>query len=449
MSMATADTARLLLALALILCAAHACGYLFVVLRQPRVIGEIVGGLLLGATVLGTVAPELQAQLFPTEGPTRSVLGACYQLGLMLLMFCSGAEMRTVFRRGEERTVTLVTISGIALPFVAGLLLFVAVDPQPLIGPANSRTALILVSALAIAVTSIPVISRIMSDLGVLGTSFARIVLGVAVIEDLIVYVVLAIALGLVSTSGGSEFGVAGLLGLEAGTTGALVFHVAATLILFTGILAIGPRAFRWSRHRRWNALERSNPVAYHVVFLFAVTLLTVALGITPMVGAFLAGVAASTGTGPRSVIARESIRTFSFAFFVPVYFALVGFQLDLARHFNVLFFAWFFAFACAAKALSVYLGARVAGEDRFSATNLAIAMNARGGPGIVLAGVSYEAEVISAEFYAALVMLAVVTSLLAGSWLGRLVRSGRPLRVEPPAEKLPGSPAASVTATS
>ena len=124
MKLAAADFASLLLAVGLLLGAAHAVGHLFTLMRQPRVIGEIMGGLLLGPTVFGVLAPELQAAVFPTEGPVASVLGWNYQIGLLLLMFASGAEMRSVFRRDESRVVGLVTVVGVVLPFAAGVLLF-------------------------------------------------------------------------------------------------------------------------------------------------------------------------------------------------------------------------------------------------------------------------------------------------------------------------------------
>ena len=115
----------------------------------------------------------------------------------------------------------------------------------------------------------------------------------------------------------------------------------------------------------------------------------------------------------------------------MPIYFAIVGLQLDLIQHFDLGFFAWFLVFACVVKSASVYLGARLAGESPRGSRNLAVATNARGGPGIVLASVTFAAGIISEEFYAALVMLAIVTSMLAGTWLGHIVRAGKPLRDE------------------
>jgi len=426
------EVAQVLTAVGLLLVAAHGVGHAFAVLRQPRVIGELTGGLLLGPTVLGAVVPGAQAWLFPTDGSAAIVLAWSSQLGLLLLMFCSGVEMRSVLRRDERRVVAWVTVTGVALPFLAGVAAFRLVDSSDLMGEARSEGALLIVFALAIAVTSIPVIARIMLDLGVLETSFARVVLGVAVLEDVIVYVVLALALGMAETPTEESFGLPGVLGLDPGGILALGLHTLVTIAFFVVMLTVGGRAFSWSRRQRWNVVANGNPIAYQLVFLFGSTLVCLLLGITPLFGAFLAGIAASAERPDVGSQTQESIKAFSFAFFVPLYFAGVGLELDLLHDLDAAFFGWFLVLACGVKSASVYLGARLGGETPPGARNLAIATNARGGPGIVLASVTYAAGIISVEFYAALVMLAVVTSMLAGTWLGHVVRLGRPLRDEP-----------------
>jgi len=425
MGSTASEVAHLLIPLALLLTAAHVVGHLFVLFGQPRVIGEIAGGLLLGPTLFGALAPALQSQLFPTEGETAAVVGVTYQLGLLLLMFCSGAEMRAVFRRDEARVVGVVALIGVAVPFTVGVLAFRLVDPGPLMGNAHSRSGVLIVFALAIAVTSIPVISRIMYDLGVIETSFARVVLAVAVLEDVFVYVVLAMTLS-VTDEGAHQFG------LQGTSASGLLFHVTATLGVFVVMLSLGARSFSWFQRQRWNLVARSNAIAYHLLFLFAGTLVCLGLGVTPVFGAFLAGIAVSADQTPSFVQARESIKAFSFAFFVPVYFAIVGLQLDLVRHLDIVFLAWFLVLACVVKSGSVYAAARLAGEASRGAQNLALATNARGGPCIVLASVTFAAGIISEEFYTALVMLAIITSMVAGTMLARVVRAGAPLRDEP-----------------
>jgi Kef-type K+ transport system membrane component KefB len=431
--MKSVEIARLLAALALLVCAAHGVGTVFAKLHQPRVIGEIVGGLLLGPTVLGALLPGAFRAVFPVHGPSAETLSAISQLGLLLLMYCSGIELRTVFHRRDRVAVSVITATSVLIPFALGLAIVEIVPTGHLLGTAHSTGALALVFALAVAVTSIPVISRIMLDLGILHTPFARIVLGVAVIEDTIVYIVLAIALGLVSRSSSDVFGITELIGLKPGTPGFMVFHVAITLIFFVAMLTLAPRLHAWALRQRFNLLRNSSPIGYQLVFVFAATLVCLALGMTPLFGAFLAGVAASSVNEPKVSAARGAVKDFAFAFFVPVYFAMVGLQLDLLHHFDPLFFLWFLVFACLVKTASVYLGARIARETPTSALNLAIAMNARGGPGIVLASVALTAGIINREFYAALVLLVILTSLAAGSWLDRVVSAGKPLRPETP----------------
>ncbi len=145
-----------------------------------------------------------------------------------------------------------------------------------------------------------------------------------------------------------------------------------------------------------------------------------------PLYGAFVAGTAIAVSDNSLVLRDHNALAGVSFGFFIPVYFAIIGIQLDLIHHFDVPFFLGFLAVACVAKALSVYLGARLSREDRFTSASLAIAMNARGGPGIVLASTAFAAGIINETFFVSLVMLSVVTSLLAGSWLERVaVRLG------------------------
>jgi Kef-type K+ transport system membrane component KefB len=428
-TLSNSEVARFLGALALLLASAHLFGYLFKRLHQPRVIGEILGGLVLGPTVLGTLLPGLKGWAFPDAGPTAAVLAAVYQLGLLFLMFSAGTEIRSSFSPGERKTVGFVTLTGTVLPLGAGFLVLAVFDPAGLAGPSSHPGALGLVFAIAIAITSIPVISRIMHDLGILDTAFARIVLSVAVLEDVLLYVLLAIALALVQRSEANAFGLPELLGIDPSSALGTGYYVLATLAVFTLLLVLGPPSLRLGVRSRFNVLKRASPIASQILVLFSVTGIAMVLGVTPVFGAFVAGIVAATARGERAVQARASIREFAFAFFVPIYFAIVGLRLDLIRQFDLLFFLVFLLFASAVKALSVYLGSRLSGEGRSAALNLAVALNARGGPGIVLASVALDADIISREFYSALVMLAIVTSLVAGSWLERVVRKGTALR--------------------
>jgi Kef-type K+ transport system membrane component KefB len=430
----TADLAHTLIALAAILLSAHGMGSLFVRFRQPRAVGEILGGLLLGATVLGWVWPSAQGWVFPTDGSTPVVLGAVYQLGLLLLLFIAGSELRTVFHRGERRTVVAVFATGMAIPFVAGLGISQLIDQESLWGPNGNTTSFVLVFSIALAITSIPVISRIMHDLGILDTAFARVVLGVAVLEDLVLYVVLAIAIGYAGGPGSTLFGLPSALGISGGSNADLIYHVASTLAFLALFVMAGPPVYRWIGGLEVNVIQRATPIAHQLTFMILSTAAALMLGLEAFFGAFVAGIVVAA-TEPEPSQATLAIRSFSLAFFIPVYFAGIGLGLDLIHGFDVVFFVGFLLAACVIKAASVYLGARAAGEDRFSSLNLSVAMNARGGPGIVVASTAFTAGIIDSNFFAVLVLLAIITSLAAGAWLERVPRDKLLTRPsEPPA---------------
>ncbi|MFI6604741.1 cation:proton antiporter [Nonomuraea sp. NPDC050536] len=423
MSLTTADVTHVLLALTLLLLAAHAVGYVFGMLRQPPVIGEIIGGLLLGPTLLGAIAPGFSQWIFASSKVTSSVLGAVYQIGLLLLMFLVGTELRFRATRGEVRTVALITSIGLAVPFAVGLALASLLDTKRFAGPAGTPVALGLVFGIAVAVTSIPVISRILMDLQLLETPFARLVLSVAVLEDVALYVVLAVVLGI--DNGGSQ-GVFGLwsLGDTDDVTLTVTYYVVASLVFLGIALVLGARTVFSLANSRFNLIERRNPTAFRLLVLFTAVLACTGLGINPIFGALIAGIACRKADGgPEAAVSTVTwapLKQFAQAFFIPVYFAVVGLKLDLLHNVDFVFLGWFFALACLTKAASVWVAARLAGEDRRSAVQLAVAMNARGGPGIVLATVTFGAGIINQMFFTVLVLLSIVTSQIAGYWLDR-----------------------------
>jgi len=438
MSLATTDVAHLLMALAALLLAAHAVGSVFVRFRQPRAIGEVMGGLLLGATVFGYLTPSAQSWLFPATGATPTVLSAVNQLGLLLLLFITGTEIRRVFHRDERRTVGAVFATGMLIPFAAGVVILQVTNLHRMWGPNGNSTSFLLVFAIAMAVTSIPVISRIMHDLGILDTTFARVVLGVAVLEDLVLYVVLAVAIGYAGAKSGTLFGLPDALGLRGGTAADMVYHIAATLAFLGASLVIGPPLYRWVGGLKVNLIQRASPIAHQLTFMFLATIAALGLGLEAFFGALVAGiVVGSTEKEPSE--ATMAVTSFALAFFIPIYFAMIGLGLDLVHGFSLVFFVGFLLAACVIKSISVYLGARAAGETSGSSLNLAVAMNARGGPGIVVASTAFAAGIISQPFYAVLVLLAILTSLAAGAWLERVPRERLLVR--------PGAPAAAAAA--
>src|SRR5437660_2042464 len=402
----------LILFLAILLTTAHLLGYLFAKLRQPRVIGEILAGIALGPFVLGrwpafTHGLQLEAAI----APKKAALDLIYYMGLLMLMFISGAETRALFQKHERRQIAWLAAMGTVLPFFIMLALGSLIPLGWFMGVKDNRTALVLVMSIAVAVTSIPVISRIFFDLKILHTRFARLVLGVAVLEDIGLWTVLAVATALAESAGLPRTKIAA--------------HIIISLVYFGLGLTLVPRAFKRISKSRFNLLAINSPVTFTLLIVFGYVAVAGLLDVNLVFAAFLAGFAVSR---KRLGDALEIISRFSFALFIPVYFALVGYKLIFGKSFSILMLLSFLAGACLLKLISVVLGARLAGLRRLDVINLAVATNARGGPGIVLASVAYEAGIISAAFYTTLVLVAVLTSQAAGAWLEFGLRRGWPL---------------------
>jgi len=406
------DLTSILLILLLLAGLAQLLAYAFARLRQPKVVGEIVAGIVLGPALLGRL-PFFQ-HLLSTGKQQHNILDFVYWLGLLLLMFLSGAETRQLFGREERREVGWLTIVGTGVPFLLALLLGGWLIRPSLAGPAGNRISLIIVLAVGVAVTSVPVVSKIFADLKILHTRFARLVLGVAVLEDIVLWLALAIATA-----------VSGKAALNPRT---MTYHVLTTITFFALGLTIVPRIIKRINKSRFNVMAQQSPVGYAIAVLLLYCVIAGTLDVSLVFAAFLAGFAVVHKKRRLFADALEAIGKVSFAFFIPVYFAIVGLKLDLVHGFSFWMLASFLCGSCLVKVLSVSLAGRCAGFRGLDVINLAITTNARGGPGIVLASVAFEAGIISATFYTTLVLAAVLTSQVAGAWLEYVLRKGWPL---------------------
>jgi Kef-type K+ transport system membrane component KefB len=303
---------------------------------------------------------------------------------------------------------------GSGIPFALGLIFGPWLVRPSLAGPNGNRTSLVILLAVGVAVTSVPVVSKIFADLKILHTRFARLVLGVAVLEDIVLWLALAVATA-----------VAGKAALD---PRAMSYHLIATVAFFVLGLTLLPRAVKRINKARFNVVAQQSPVAYAIAVLLAYCALAGALDVSLVFAAFLAGFAVVHKKRRLFADALEVIGKLAFAFFIPLYFAIVGLKLDLIRGVALGMMAAFIVGSCLIKILSVSLAGRCAGFRGLDLVNLAITTNARGGPGIVLASVAFDAGIISAKFYTTLVVAAVLTSQIAGAWLEYVLRKGWPL---------------------
>lgn len=430
--MSSAEIGAIALTLSIFIGLVHSLGYIFEKLKQPKLVGEILAGVLLGPFVFGQLSPELFQQIvgLKTEAGGNKieiVLNFIYWIGLFLLMFISGSETRRLMGKENQKETAWMLGVGTPTPFliVLGLGLASMLPLGLITGTAGQQTSALLVLAIAVSVTSIPVISRIFYDLGILQTRFASLVLGSAVLEDIILWAVLAVATSLVKTATMAQEHV----------VSEITSHVGITLVYMSVGLLIAPSIIRRLNNFRGNILIKASPRGYIFVVLFLYIAIASLLDVNLVFAAFLAGfgvIGGIKGTErERFADSLDSIAKVSFSFFTPIYFAIVGFKLTLGRDFSLPMLLIFLFASSILSLLANGLAARLAGFKNLDMINLAITTNARGGPGIVLASVAYEAGIINAPFYTTLVLTAIITSQAAGAWLRFVLSKGWPLLSE------------------
>jgi Kef-type K+ transport system membrane component KefB len=338
-------------------------------------------------------------------------------------MFGSGCAVKRLLGKENRKPTAWILGLGTPLPFLIAMVVAPLLPLEHFTGSAGSESAVVLVFAAASAVTSIPVITKIFADLGILHTRFASLLLGSAVLEDIILWGVLSVATAVAAAT---------VAAAGDDLTSTISEHVAVNAAFVMISLTIMPTVLRKLSRARWNVLAQKSHVSWMLVVLLAYVTLAAELEVTLAFAAFLAGFGVMGGMRAtehvRFNVASHSIGVVASAFFVPMYFALIGYRLDFSKTFNPIMTAGFLIGTSIVALLAVALGAKLAGMNRLDIANIAIVQNARGGPGIVMASVAFDAGIINGAFFTALVVTAVLTSQAAGFWLDFVLRKGWPL---------------------
>ncbi len=408
------EITRFFVAIVALMGMAHFVGSLFARLKMPRVIGEIAGGLILGPTVLGAIAPGAYEWIFKGFDGEDKLLAMASEFGLVLLMFMSGMEIKARFAR-EDRKVAFPLLAGATLlPFIVGAAAPRVFDFEPYMGPNGNLTSLTIIIGIAVAITSIPVISKIFIDLGIMHTRFARICLTVATVEDIALWGLLTMAISLSKSADPSMSDV--------------ITTPVVTLVFFVVAMVVIPRLLNGLCRTPARNVVENRPVRLALLTCFGMVAVSELIGVKDMFGALLAGMAICRLPHDVVEVVRTKVKAFALVFFTPIYFAIVGLKLDLLKSFDLPFFLGFFLFCCVVKSLATAVAGRFTTGDWLSTANLAAALNTRGGPGIVLASVAFDAGIIDERFFITMVLTAVITSLFAGVWFRYVLNQGWPL---------------------
>jgi Kef-type K+ transport system membrane component KefB/mannitol/fructose-specific phosphotransferase system IIA component (Ntr-type) len=401
-----------LLALAVLLGAARLLGELGRMWGLPIVAGELAAGLVLGPTVLGRVSPRAEAWLFPSA-PAGEMLRGYETVALVMLLVVVGMEVDLGVLRRRARTALPTGLLGIVLPAGAGIALGFLLPAADLADPSR-RTALALLLGVALAISALPVIAKTLLDLGLFKSDVGLLVMGSAMIDDVVGWLALSLLLG-------PALGPV-VDALTVARTAAI--GVALAVVLFVAGRPLLDRLL--ARIERGGATAPGRIFAVVLVVALLGAAAMHAIGLHVVFGGFVAGLLVG-GQGKVHARARAAVGEIVAAVFAPVVIASVGLRVDLATAFDLPLCLVVFAVASVPKIVGCALGARAGGLRWRQASAVGFGMNARGAMGIVLAAIAYDAGLVGERMFVALVVMALGTSLLSGPTMKWLLYRAEP----------------------
>jgi Kef-type K+ transport system membrane component KefB/nucleotide-binding universal stress UspA family protein len=369
-------------------------------LGQPAVTGQIIAGVLLGPSVLGALAPQLWHGLFPAVAQQQAMLDAVSQLGILLLLLITGIETDLSVFRDARRPAVAVSLSGIIVPFLCGCLLG-ALLPDGMLPQPQRRLITTLFLGTALSISSVKIVALVVRELGFLRRTVGQVIVAAAILDDTIGWIVMSVTFGL------ALHGALDLAGVAHSVLGAALFLALS--------LAFGRRlvfsVLRWSNDTLTSEMANITTI---LVITGLLALLTNALGVHFVLGAFIAGVL----LGQSPMLTRQlgaQLRGLIIGLFMPVFFTLVGLAIDLHALAQPRFL-WLtlglIALASIGKFLGAFVGGRFGGLTPAESFAVGCGMNARGSTEVIVASIGLQLGALDLHWFTAIVAMAVVTTM-------------------------------------
>jgi Kef-type K+ transport system membrane component KefB len=377
---------QFLLILTIIIFAAKTAGYISTRLGQPAVLGELLAGVFLGPSVLNL----MNAWFVSDPEAMLATVRKLAELGVVLLMFMAGLEINLGDMLKVGKVAGFAGVSGVIVPILMGGGLALAF---------NYSWEKALFIGIILAATSVSISAQTLLELGKLRTKEGIALLGAAVLDDVLVVLVLSLFLALATGGGG------GILGILWVIVKMVLFFVIASLI--------GTKLLPWALVKVRKLPISEGLAAFTIVVVLLTAWSAEALGgVAMIVGAFLAG--ALIGRTEVKHELEEKFHVIIYSFFVPIFFASIGLILNL---WEIEGSAWFFAIgvsivAILSKIIGCGIGARLGGFNNGESFRLGLGMVSRGEVGLIVASVGVTANIITAQVYAAAVVMVLVTTL-------------------------------------
>ena len=396
--------ASFLIAVALVMLVARLFGVLAVKIKQPRVMGEVVAGITLGPTILGAYLPGVQAFFFPSD--ILPALGVVANLGLVFYMFLVGLELDPAQLRGRIGQAAAISNTSVALPMMLGIA--VALPIYTLVGPDKDFLAFALFMGVAMSITAFPVLARILVERRMLKRPVGALALACAAIDDVTAWFLIALATAIATAGGAGD-----------------VLQTIGLAIAFCIFMAAIVRPLLGRVSTAFDEAGRV-PGAW-IAAIFAGVLLsayaTEEIGIAVIFGAFIMGMIMPRNAGLTEDVTHR-IEDFVVIVLLPLFFAYTGLRTDIGLLDRPIL--WFITLvliivAIVGKLFGAMIAARLTGFDWRASAVIGTLMNTRGLTELIVLNLALEKGVISNALFAMLVIMALVTTFMAGPLLSLL----------------------------
>ncbi len=383
---------------------------------QPQVVAEMIAGVLLGPSLFGLLAPEMQAWLFPWDKTqhlrdTQSYLFPASQLGLALYMFVVGMEFRVDILARRMKSSIAVSLAGMIAPFVLGAALaWVFYRYTDLFPKKTSLTEAMLFVGASMCITAFPMLARIIHFKKLSGTTMGTVALGAGALDDAAAWCLLAVVIASFDNNWNHAWANIG------GGAG----YVALTLLVVKPLLQRASRLLV----KDGTLTEAGLVIALALMALGA--FFTDKIGLHAVFGAFVMGAAMPRGVVSRDLIAR--IQPLTVALLLPLFFTYSGLNTKIGllnTGFLWLMCGAVLVAAVLGKGVACWLAARATGISNREALGIGVLMNARGLMELIIINIGLQRGIISEGLFAILVIMAVITTLMASPIFERLVGSG------------------------
>lgn len=388
------------LALAVLILAGRFLGEVMQRVGQPAVMGQLVAGLLLGPSVFGALAPDLQHALFAPNPAQKAMLDGVSHLGVLLLLLLTGMETDLKLVRRVGRAATSVSVAGIALPFACGFALGQFM-PETMLPHPEHRLVASLFLGTALSISSVKIVAMVVREMNFMRRDLGQVIVASAVIDDTIGWIIIAITFSLAS------HGAVDAASLAKSLLGTAAFLVVSFTIGRRAVFAL----IRWSND---HLVSEMPVISVILVLMLLMALITHSIGVHTVLGAFVCGIL----VGESPILTKhidEQLRGLILGLFMPVFFALAGLTADLgilADPRLLLLTVGLIAIASFGKAAGAFVGGRLGGMSMKECVALACGMNARGSTEVIVASIGLSLGMLSRDMFTMIVAMAVVTTM-------------------------------------